>query len=288
MDHFDKAHIEPVTPVKKEKKKETTGEMIRSFVIAILIALVFRSIAYEPFHIPSGSMLSTLYKGDYIFVSKPAYGYSRYSFPFGIKFFEGRKFFTEPQRGDVVVFRLPPNPRIDYIKRVIGLPGDRIQVRQGRLYINDEQVEITLRERMTVPGENGEPVKVRRYDETLPNGVTHTILDRRNGNRACITVTETEAGPVCSVYSQFDSDNTGVYTVPEGHYFMMGDNRDNSEDSRYSAADGFPDGPGFVPVENIIGRADLILLSYDTSKPLWKFWEWPTSFRNDRWFKAID
>ena len=260
MDHFDKAHIEPVTPVKKEKKKETTGEMIRSFVIAILIALVFRSIAYEPFHIPSGSMLSTLYKGDYIFVSKPAYGYSRYSFPFGIKFFEGRKFFTEPQRGDVVVFRLPPNPRIDYIKRVIGLPGDRIQVRQGRLYINDEQVEITLRERMTVPGENGEPVKVRRYDETLPNGVTHTILDRR----------------------------TGVYTVPEGHYFMMGDNRDNSEDSRYSAADGFPDGPGFVPVENIIGRADLILLSYDTSKPLWKFWEWPTSFRNDRWFKAID
>lgn len=289
MDHFDKASIEPVTKPKPEKKKETTGEMLRSFVVAIVIALLFRSVAYEPFHIPSGSMLSTLYKGDYIFVSKLSYGYSRYSFPFGFKFFEGRVLFTEPKRGDVVVFRLPPNPRVDYIKRVIGLPGDRIQVKQGRLYINDKQVEITFRETVKLADEDGGDYKARRYDETLPNGVTHTILDTRDGNRACVMYGEDALGELsCHRYSEFDSDNTKLYEVPAGHYFMMGDNRDNSEDSRYSLADGFPSGPGFVPVENIVGRADLILLSYDTAHPFWKFWEWPSAFRSDRWIKAID
>lgn len=261
MDHDDKAHISAKPKkIKKEKKPETTGEMIRSFLIAILIALVFRSVAYEPFHIPSGSMLSTLYEGDYIFVSKPSYGYSRYSFPFGIKFFEGRKFFSEPVRGDVVVFRLPANPRIDFIKRVIGLPGDRIQVRHGRLYINDEPVEVTRRGDVRVPGDRGGLQTLARFDETLPNGVTHTILN------------EFEDGP---------ADNTRVYIVPKGHYFMMGDNRDNSEDSRYQNE------VGFIPAENLVGRADLILLSYDTSKPFWKFWQWPSSFRSDRWLKAI-
>lgn len=259
MDHEDKARVE--APAKVEKKKETTGEMLRSFFIAIFIALVFRSVAYEPFHIPSGSMLSTLYEGDYIFVSKPSYGYSRYSFPFGFKFFEGRKFFTAPKRGDVVVFRLPANPRIDFIKRVIGLPGDRIQMQNGRLYINDKAVEMTRRGDVTVPDERGGFRTIARFDETLPNGVTHTILD------------EIENGP---------ADDTPVYTVPDGHYFMMGDNRDNSEDSRYQEE------VGFIPVENLIGRADMILLSYDTSKSFFKFWEWPQNFRGDRWLKSIN
>jgi len=259
MDYEDKARVE--APAKVEKKKETTGEMLRSFFIAIFIALVFRSVAYEPFHIPSGSMLSTLYEGDYIFVSKPSYGYSRYSFPFGFKFFEGRKFFTAPERGDVVVFRLPANPRIDFIKRVIGLPGDRIQMQNGRLYINDKAVEMTRRGDVTVPDNQGGFRTIARFDETLPNGVTHTILD------------EIENGP---------ADDTPVYSVPEGHYFMMGDNRDNSEDSRYQEE------VGFIPVENLIGRADMILLSYDTSKSFFKFWEWPQNFRGDRWLKSIN
>jgi signal peptidase I len=272
MDHDDKAHIE-AKPAKPEKKKETTGEMLRSLFFAILIALVFRSVAFEPFHIPSGSMLSTLYKGDYIFVSKLSYGYSRYSFPLGLPLFKGRVLYTPPKRGDVVVFRLPPDPKIDYIKRVIGLPGDTIQVREGRLYINGTAVEVTYREQMKMQDNDGSWYRVRRYDETLPDGVTHTILNTRDGNRDGMT--------------GFDSDNTAVYTVPEGHYFMMGDNRDNSEDSRYSPALGFPMGPGFVPLENIVGRADLVLLSYNTDVPFWKFWEWPDAFRNDRWVSAI-
>lgn len=273
----------------KEKKKETTGESLRSLFYAILIALVFRSIAFEPFHIPSGSMLSTLYEGDYIFVNKFSYGYSRYSFPFGVKFYDGRVWYTAPKRGDVVVFRLPPDPKVDYIKRIIGLPGDKIQVKSGRLYINGDAVEVTFREQMKVPDNDGMLYRVKRYDETLPGGKTHTILDTRDGNRGCAEMDIDAAGrQYCKKLAALDSDNTAVYVVPEGHYFMMGDNRDNSEDSRYSTELGFPQGPGFVPLENIVGRADLILLSYDTSHPFWKFWQWPNAFRGDRWVKSID
>lgn len=258
---------ETVTVVKKEKKKETTAETIRSFFFAILIALVFRSLAYEPFHIPSSSMYSTLHTGDYVFISKLSYGYSRYSFPFGFKFFEGRKFFTEPERGDVVVFRNTDDPKVDYIKRVIGLPGDQIQMRRSRLFINGEMVEQTRRG--SILDEEG-IVKLAVYEERLPGGRTHTVLNR------------TDHGP---------ADNTPVYTVPAGHYFMMGDNRDNSEDSRYAFAPGFLTpthlGVGFVPVENLVGRAELNLLSFDTSRPFWKIWEWPQAFRNDRWIKEI-
>lgn len=246
---------------KREKKKESTGEMIRSFIFAIAIALVFRSLAYEPFHIPSGSMLSTLYEGDYIFVSKFSYGYSRYSFPLGFKFFEGRLMQDTPQRGDVVVFRLPTNTSIDYIKRVIGLPGDKIQMKNDRLYINGELVEQTRRGEVALPTMMGTLQQVPKYEEVLPGGKHHIVLDERTN------------GPV---------DNTEVYTVPEGHYFMMGDNRDNSQDSRYQAE------VGYVPLENIVGRAELILLSFNTGVPLWKIWQWPSAFREGRWFKTIE
>ena len=230
----------------EEKPKETTGEAIRSFIFAILIALVFRSLAYEPFHIPSGSMLSTLYEGDYIFVSKLSYGYSRFSFPFGFKLFEGRVLQTMPERGDVVVFRNPTNTHVDYIKRVIGLPGDTIQMKHGRLYINGEMVEQTRRGDVSVPDDHGQEHPVPLYEEVLPGGVHHIVLD------------DYEEGP---------ADNTKLYHVPEGHLFMMGDNRDNSQDSR------FQDAVGYVPLENLIGRAEIVAFS----------WKGVAG----RWFRAI-
>ena len=220
---------------KPEVKKETPGEVLRSFLFMVLLALLFRSVAYEPFHIPSGSMLSTLYEGDYIFVSKLSYGYSRFSFPFSPKLFDGRILATEPKRGDVVVFRPPGQLNDDFIKRVIGLPGDTIQMKHGRLYINGEMVEQTRDGEAKVPDENGEWRSVARYNETLPDGgPTHIVLD------------DIREGP---------ADNTPVYHVPEGHYFMMGDNRDHSQDSR------FADPVGYVPFENIIGRAEVIAFS---------------------------
>lgn len=220
---------------KPTKKKETPGEIVRSFLFMVLLALIFRSIAFEPFHIPSGSMLSTLYEGDYIFVSKYSYGYSRFSFPLSPKLFDGRVMATAPERGDVVVFRNPTNTSVDYIKRVIGLPGETIQMKHGRLYINGKMVEQTRDGEVDLPDDQGESHLVPRYNETLPNGVTHIVLDD---------------------YKEGPADNTKIYTVPEGHYFMMGDNRDHSQDSR------FEDAVGYVPFENIIGRAEIIAFSW--------------------------
>ena len=252
---------------KTEKKKETWDETIRSFLFAVVIALVFRSVAFEPFHIPSGSMLSTLYEGDYLFVSKYSYGYSRFSFPLSLPIFKGRILNSAPQRGDVVVFRLPTNTQIDFIKRVIGLPGDRVQMKHDRLYINGELVEQTRRGEATVPSMGGGPIKpVPLFEEVLPGGKHHIVLDQDpNGSL----------------------DNTPEFTVPAGHYFMMGDNRDDSADSRYRG----PDGKflvGFVPLENIIGRAELILFSYDSNVPLGDMSQWARFFRSGRWLKKID
>lgn len=232
-----------------EKRKETPGEIIRSFLFMVLLALIFRSVAFEPFHIPSGSMLSTLYKGDYIFVSKFSYGYSRFSFPFAPKLFDGRILSSEPKRGDVVVFRTPADTHIDYIKRLIGMPGDTIQMRHGRLYINGEMVEQTRDGEASVPDdETGIWRNIPRYNEVLPGGVTHIVLY------------DNPEGP---------QDNTKIYKVPAGHYFMMGDNRDHSEDSRFSAETGTPGGPGFVPFENFVGRADIIAFSLKGLKGRW-------------------
>lgn len=234
--------------------------MIRSFLIAILIALVFRSVAYEPFHIPSGSMLNTLYKGDYIFVSKLSYGYSRYSFPFGIEWFEGRKFASAPERGDIIVFRLPSAPNVDYIKRLIGLPGDKVQVKGGRLFINGEAVQVTRKGDIMVPDNYGGEENAVLYTETLPNGVSHNILNTKENGRV---------------------DDTPEYTVPEGKYFFMGDNRDNSMDSRYMAE------VGFVPEVNLVGRAEIILVSFKGGVPIWQVWNWWRALRHDRWFTDL-
>lgn len=240
------------------------GETMRTIVTAVMLALVFRSFFFEPFHIPSSSMKSTLLIGDYIFVSKASYGYSRYSFPLGLPLFEGRIGSSDrPKRGDVVVFRPPAMPRVDFIKRVIGLPGDRIQVINGELYINGVACKREAMDDFTDYLEDGTGTitKVRRYKETLPEGKTHEMLDL------------TQFGNV---------DNTQVYTVPDKHYFMMGDNRDNSTDSRYLNE------IGFIPEENIIGRADRIFFSKNDQVKFWQLWAWFTDGRTTRFFKSID
>jgi signal peptidase I len=233
----------------RNTSKNDLRENIKTLVIAIFFALLFRSFAYEPFHIPSGSMKSNLLIGDYIFVSKFSYGYSRYSFPLGFPLFTGRIWETKPKRGDVVVFRPPGDPSTDFIKRLIGLPGDRIQMKGGVLYINDKPMPKEYEDEWEdTDGEHA--TKLKRYSETLPEGKTFSVL-----NEKVLTSVE----------------DTGVYEVPEGHYFMMGDNRDHSRDSRFASP------VGFVPEENLVGRAELILFS----------WKGGLSFRSNRFFQPI-
>lgn len=240
------------------KNKNSIFENIRTLIYAILIAFFIRTFILQPFTIPSGSMLPNLLVGDYLFVSKYSYGYSRYSLPFSPNIIKDRIFASLPERGDVVVFRLPNDTDIDYIKRVIGLPGDKIQIINGLIYINDEEVSIT--------NYNDNYKYFTQYNKnTLKNeildGKSHYILDL-----------ETESL----------GDNTGIYRVPNDHYFMMGDNRDNSLDSR------FIDQVGYVPFENFVGRAEFLFFSSDKSVPLWKIWNWHKKFRFDRIAKKIN
>ncbi|MBP0465807.1 signal peptidase I [Roseomonas sp. PWR1] len=247
-------------------KKKTGGwlESIKTIVYAALIAVGIRTIAFEPFNIPSGSMIPTLLVGDYLFVSKYSYGYSRHSMPFSPHLFDGRIFGRLPDRGDVAVFKLPRDGSTDYIKRIIGLPGDRIQVRGGILHINGEAVRRSALGPFTVEGD-GPRITVRRFLETLPGvagaaGVSHQILEA------------TDDGPF---------DNTTEFRVPEGHVFAMGDNRDNSLDSRAMNA------VGFIPIENLVGRAEFIFFSVDGSAAWWEVWGWPFAIRWSRLFSAV-
>ncbi len=252
--------------LKKAKSTSGFGETVRTVVYAVLIAVVIRTFAYEPFNIPSGSMVPTLLIGDYLFVSKYSYGYSRYSLPFGVPLIAGRIFFHEPQRGDVVVFKLPTDNSTDYIKRVIGLPGDRVRIVNGVVNINDVPVK-RVRVENYVDRESGRPEE--HYLETLPDN--HGAFDR--GRTHSILILNPN-GPV---------ENTGVFVVPPHHYFMMGDNRDNSSDSRVDGS-----GVGMVPEENLVGRAEFIFFSTDSSADWWQVWKWPFAIRYDRLFKAID
>ncbi len=240
--------------------KETMAETTRTILIAVFLALLVRTFLFEPFNIPSTSMVPNLLVGDYLFISKYSYGYSRHSMPFGIASFEGRFMTKQPERGDVVVFKLPTNTSIDYIKRVIGLPGDTIQVINGRLYINDELVERKAVGMAEYKKEIAGSAKVMEYIETLPGGVKHTIYE------------ESDEGPL---------DNTIKYKVPPNHYFMMGDNRDNSQDSRVL------DLVGYVPFDNFEGRAEVIFFSTNGSANLFEFWKWPWAIRYSRIFNRI-
>ena len=248
----------------KTSKEGGIGETVKVIVQALLIALVVRTFLFQPFNIPSGSLIPTLLIGDYLFVSKYSYGYSKYSFPFSPNLFSGRILGTPPKRGDVAVFKLPLDNSTDYIKRVIGLPGDKIQLLNARLYINGQIVPREPTQKITTPDQFGQDVEVPTYTETLPGGVTHLIIQRDGDN---------------GYYS-----NTAVYEVPQGDYFMMGDNRDNSTDSRVSPEQG---GVGYVPFENFVGRAEVIFFSIKEDAPLWQFWRWPTSVRWNRLFKLV-
>ncbi len=241
-------------------KEESAGEFFKTAVLAVLLALFIRTFFFEPFNIPSGSMLPTLQIGDYLFVSKTSYGYSEYSFPLGLASFKGRIMESEPERGDVIVFRLPSNPSIDYIKRLVGLPGDKIQVRQGRLYINDELVDREPVGLQRVQSPEGSNETIMEYIETLPGGIMHRIYE------------ESDNGPL---------DNTPAYIVPDDHYFMMGDNRDNSQDSRVKEL------VGFVPKEMLVGRAQILFFSIDQTANIFKPWTWFTAIRYSRIFDTI-
>ncbi len=240
----------------KEPSNSTWYENIKSLIFAFGIALLIRTLLFQPFSIPSGSMLPTLLIGDYLFVSKTAYGYSHHSMPFSPPLFKGRVFKGDIERGDVAVFKLPRDGRTDYIKRVIGLPGDSIQVRGGVVYINGAPVK---RQRRAVP--EGLPKTTIAYQETLPNGVSYTTLDM--GYRAIV-------------------DDTGVYRVPQQHYFVMGDNRDNSQDSRFLRS------VGYIPYENFVGKARLKFYSFDDESRFWEVWKYPVAIRWERIFGAIE
>jgi signal peptidase I len=245
----------------QKNKSGGIGETIKTVVYAVVIAFGVRTFAYEPFNIPSGSMIPTLLVGDYLFVSKFSYGYSRYTVAFGAPLFDGRMLYTKPERGDVAVFKLPRDNKTDYIKRIIGLPGDRIQVIGGILHINGEAVKRDRVEDFVTTDQFGRQVRVAQYIETLPNGRKHNIIE------------ESDSGSL---------DNTQVYTVPENHFFAMGDNRDNSLDSRVSSM------VGFVPVENLVGRAEFLFFSIDEGSSFWEFWKWPWSVRFGRVFDGVN
>lgn len=248
------------------KSKDSFGDTVKTVVYAILIAVVFRTFLFQPFWIPSGSMKSTLLIGDYLFISKYSYGFSKHSFPWSLGPFEGRILGSEPERGDVAVFKHPRTGE-DYIKRVVGLPGDRIQVKGGVLHINDQPAPQLAIGQFVEPIDpartrciekkqvEGELMCIKEaFEETLPNGRSYTILNAdANLTRA--------------------SDNTRVFSVPEGHFFFMGDNRDNSTDSRMDV--------GFVPYENLVGRAEVIAVS--SAGAFYEIWNW----RFDRFLTSL-
>jgi signal peptidase I len=243
---------------KAGKKKNELVETVVVILEALVIALLFRTFLYQPFSIPTASMQSTLMIGDYFIANKWAWGFGKYSFPLPLPF-NGRFLdLGTPQRGDIAVFHNITNE--DYIKRVIGLPGDHIQMKQGRLYINGQMVEREKIGTSTDTDSYETTVPVTLYKETLPNGVTHVIQE---------------------ISDNQPLDNTGEYVVPAGHYFMMGDNRDRSADSRVLTQ------VGYVPFDAFIGKAEARFFSIKDNLPPWEVWQWPANVRWDRMFQSV-
>ena len=233
----------------------------KTLIIALFIAVVIRSLFFQPFYIPSSSMEPTMLIGDRIFASKYSYGVSKHSFPFSPPFFSGRIFGSKPNRGDIVIFKTPQDNRTDFVKRLIGLPKDEIQFINGELLINSE---IVSRKKSTRPKYeircNNDSIEVETFIETLPNGVEYTTAYRKEGTYL----------------------NSDKYIVPNNHYFFLGDNRDCSSDSRYTQ------GVGYVSYENLVGKAEIIFFSNDSKKgSVLKLWNWNETFRFNRFLKKL-
>ncbi|MDC3111417.1 signal peptidase I [Pelagibacteraceae bacterium] len=228
-----------------------------SLFYAILIAIIIRTFFFQAFFIPSSSMEPTLLVGDRIFVSKFSYGYSKHSFPFSLPLINERVLFSEPERGDIIVFKTPENLRIDYIKRLVGLPGDKIQMIDGILHINDIPVKRKKIRSETKFINNGQIRNVLVYEETLPNNISYETFDMGNTR----------------------ADNTSEIFIPEDSYFFMGDNRDNSKDSRFV---------GSVPKNNLVGKAQIIFFATEGGSTILEFWRWPFDIQIDRLFKMIN
>jgi len=237
-------------------------EIVKTIVYALIIALFLRILFFQPFTIPSASMEPNLYEGDYIIVSKFSYGYSRHSIPFSPPLFEGRIMDKPAKRGDVAVFKLPSDGHTDYVKRIIGVPGDRVQMKDGLLYVNDELVQRDMLSPVKTQTPYG-AVEVARYQETLKDGRKFVTQDQGTDGQL---------------------DNTELFVVPEGFYFAMGDNRDNSLDSRVPAAIG---GVGFIPADHLVGKAQIILLSWKPEASIFKPWTWVIDARPSRFFKIL-
>jgi len=264
MEETDAVTVDAEGPSKGQGAANELIEIGKTVAYALAIALVIRVLLFQPFTIPSASMEPNLYQGDYIIVSKFAYGYSRHSLPLSqfLPRVAGRLMERAPHRGDIVVFKLPRDDHTDYIKRLIGLPGDRIQLRGGVVYVNGQVVPRQETAAVNEAGPFGGTHVVERFRETLPGGKTYMTNDY---------------GP------DGDVDNTDVYVVPAKHYFMMGDNRDNSADSRYPEYAGV----GFVPEENLVGKANIILLSWNAKASLFKPWTWVLDARPSRFFHLL-
>ena len=240
--------------------KKKIIDNIKTLFYALIIALFIRSFFFQPFYIPSSSMEPNLLIGDRLFVSKYSYGYSQHSFPFSPKIFNDRILGKDPKRGDVIVFKTPADNRTDYIKRLIGLPGDKIQIINKDLYLNGIKIEKTQIENSLNINCGQESLEVNLYEETLPNGIKYLSVYRKDSTMV----------------------NTDEFIVPDQHYFFLGDNRDCSRDSRFLSS------VGYVSFENLVGKARVIFLSTDRKKgSLLKFWTWNHTIRKDRLFRKI-